>query len=408
MILSATFSKPSKKCGEILGKPYVRVRLWRNPSSGVSLSAFYTAEFFTATQSFTKKMTEDEVKEFVESHAGKTFKSVVERTENEEITFLGNRHGEVRVLKKSLKSTVPSGKFDAGKKYLLPEDEPVPFLIRLGVQSAEGKIISKRYDKFRQVNRFLEFISDIIGDVRHLAAVERGVPESEAFNAEHPLRVSDFGCGKSYLTFAVYHYLGVVEKIPVEITGLGLKKDVIDSCEKLAVECGYTGLHFSVGDVADFSYKESPDIVITLHACDTATDYALSHAVKNSAKAILSVPCCQHEINTQLDRSPSPAPESPFASLERFGIIREKMSALVTDAIRAELLEQSGYKVQVLEFIDVEHTPKNLLIRAVKKSAENKRASEAIGSSVKESEIRCGSLMETLGVSQKLKELLQG
>ena len=181
----------------------------------------------------------------------------------------------------------------------------------------------------------------------------------------------------------------------MEITGLDLKADVIKKCSLLADELGYNGLHFHVGDVAKFSYSAKPDVVVTLHACDTATDYALDFAVKNGASAILSVPCCQHEINLQLEKNPAQSSESPFASLFRYGIIRERLASLATDAIRAEFLEQRGYSVQVLEFIDMEHTPKNLLIRAVKKFVTNEKQ-------ISESKTRMKSLLEEMNVKQTL------
>ena len=388
MILSATLSKPVKNVDTILGRPYIRIKVRANASSaGLS----YFVELFTEKQAFHEQMTEQQVTGFIEEHAGKTFKSCVERTESEEITILANKKGKIAVLHKKPAAGTISGKgniqnargsnmtaaclsadtensiqrycqdtgFNKIKNYLLPEGIPVPFLILLGVMTPEGKVVASRYDKFRQINRFLEFIDDILPDVRKNIADER------------PLRIADFGCGKSYLTFAVYYYLVEIKKLDVEITGLDLKKDVIDYCNKVAQQLGYGKLMFAVGNIADYAYAHNPDIVITLHACDTATDYALDYAVKHNCRAILSVPCCQHELNMQLDKNKSTVraeEESPFAPLLKYGIIKEKFAALATDALRAEYLENAGYKVQILEFIDMEHTPKNLLIRAVKKN----------------------------------------
>lgn len=234
------------------------------------------------------------------------------------------------------------------KEYILKEGRPVPFLIDLGVQSEDGKIIKARYDKFKQINRFLEFIEDILSTL----------PKDRAIN------IIDFGCGKSYLTFAIYYYLKVLQGLDVRITGLDLKREVIRHCNELAVRYGYEGLEFLYGDISTYKKEGEEtggvDMVVTLHACDTATDYALAKAVDWDAKVILSVPCCQHEVNKQITcRELEP--------LLKYGLIKERMSALITDAIRANILEEQGYDVQILEFIDMEHTPKNILIRGVKR-----------------------------------------
>jgi len=278
----------------------------------------------------------------------------------------------------------------------------------------DGSVIASKYAKFRQINRFLEYVRDILPDVKKLYGKD--------FSRERPLRIADFGCGKSYLTFAVYYYLWQIENIPVQITGLDLKEDVIAYCQKLSDELNYDSLKFFVGNIADFSYENKPDIIITLHACDTATDFALNFAVKQNALAILSVPCCQHEINLQLEKNKSLVePSNPFASLEHWGIFRERFAALATDAIRAELLEQAGYSVQVLEFIDMEHTPKNILLRAVRKrnagpakdgcvqsdGLEDNAAEKQINASVQKSRERLDSLLKTLGASQSLCGLLE-
>ena len=228
------------------------------------------------------------------------------------------------------------------KKYILDPSVRVGFLEDLGVQTAEGKIVQARYDKFRQLNRFLEFIEDI-------------VPE---LPGDRELVLIDFGCGKSYLTFAMYYYLHELRGLDVRIIGLDLKKEVIENCRKLAEKYGYEKLEFLVGDIADYRGVDRVDMVVTLHACDTATDYALYKAVSWGAKVILSVPCCQHELNGQIK-------SALLEPVLKYGLLKERMSALLTDAVRANLLENAGYQVQVLEFIDMEHTPKNILIRAV-------------------------------------------
>lgn len=235
------------------------------------------------------------------------------------------------------------------KQYILEEGIPVPFLIDLGIQTMDGKIVHARYDKFKQINRFLEFIEDILPTL----------PKGET------VRILDFGCGKSYLTFAMYYYLHCLKEYDVEITGLDLKEDVIENCNRLSRQYGYEKLMFLKGDIADYEMQDRVDMVVTLHACDTATDYALAKAVRWNVKVILSVPCCQHEINRQIHNK-------ELASVLRYGIIKERMSALITDAVRAELLEAQGYETGILEFIEMEHTPKNLLIRAVRRSGEKR------------------------------------
>ena len=381
MILSVTFSKPVKNISEILGEDYTRVKIkLLTASLAASKNENYFAEFYTEKQVFHKKMSEAELNEFIAAHAGTTFKNCVQRTESEKITILANKKGKVTELRKAIKESTDLHRFtqisnaSAGKSpvsggvgtpdrksknYLLQEGVPVPFLVHLGVMTAEGKVVKSKYDKFRQINRFLEMLDDILDDVIRLRENEKN-PVSE----NSPLNIVDFGSGKSYLTFAVQYYLTEVKKIPCAIFGLDLKKDVIAYCNTLAQKLGLKNLSFAVGDIASFGENKHPDIIVTLHACDTATDYALDYAIRQKAKAILSVPCCQHEINGQLSAN-SVQPDSPFAPLLKYGLIKERFSALVTDTIRAELLEQKGYRVQILEFIEESATPKNLLIRAV-------------------------------------------
>ncbi len=238
------------------------------------------------------------------------------------------------------------------KQYILEEGKPVGFLIDLGVMTKEGKIITSKYDKFKQINRFLEFIEDI------LPQLSDGKEQT----------IIDFGCGKSYLTFAMYYYLRELKGLDIRIIGLDLKKDVIMHCNLLARKYGYNKLNFYVGDIADYKDVTSVDMVVTLHACDTATDYALAKAVKWGAKVILSVPCCQHEANAQIE-------SDNMEPVLKYGILKERISSILTDAVRAGRLEEAGYQTQLLEFIDMEHTPKNILIRGVytgKKASDEK------------------------------------
>lgn len=262
------------------------------------------------------------------------------------------------------------------KNYILEEGIPVDFLVGLGVQTKDGKVVKAKYDKFKQINRYLEFIEDVIPKLPR----------------DKTLRIIDFGCGKSYLTFAMYYYLHVLKKYPVQITGLDLKTDVIERCNQLAEEYGYTNLHFEKGDISTYEGADSVDMVVTLHACDIATDYALEKAVKWGASVIMAVPCCQHEINKQIACK-------ELDGMLHYGLIKERMSALITDALRAQLLEKMGYETQILEFIDMEHTPKNILIRAVKKSGMQRRESQKY-TSVKE-------MCDFLNISPTLQKLLE-
>ncbi|MFC4711426.1 class I SAM-dependent methyltransferase [Planococcus dechangensis] len=227
------------------------------------------------------------------------------------------------------------------KDYLLQDGVPYPFLVRLGVQSEDGKVKKQKYDKFRQINRFIEFIDDAL----------------EHLPQDRTIRILDFGSGKSYLTFALYHYLRIEKGLDLRVTGLDLKKSVIEECQQIARDLDYGQLEFLVGDINDYDKATAVDMVVTLHACDVATDMALARAVKWNAGVILSVPCCQHELNSQIQ-------SSPLDIMLQHGLIKERFSALATDSIRAELLSMVGYETQLMEFIDMEHTPKNILIRA--------------------------------------------
>ena len=263
------------------------------------------------------------------------------------------------------------------KNYILQEGTPLPFLIDLGVMTKEGLIVKAKSDKFRQINRFLEFIEDVL-------------PYLEK---DKELTILDFGCGKSYLTFAMYYYLKVMKGYQINVIGLDLKTDVIAHCNLLSEKYGYDKLHFLEGDIASYTGSNTVDMVVTLHACDTATDHALYKAVSWGANVILSVPCCQHELNKQIKCE-------TLSPILKYGIVKERMAALVTDALRAELLEAKGYHVQLLEFIDMEHTPKNILIRAVKKSRAGQER-QKVGDNLKE-------CMEFLEVSPCLYQLFNG
>ena len=269
------------------------------------------------------------------------------------VTVLVRKKGKVTVKEKSRKEcdcgspeAVEERKrqlsHNRKKRYILEEGKPVDFLVDLGVMTGEGKVVHARYDKFRQINRFLEFIEDIL----------------PRLDRDRELTILDFGCGKSYLTFAMYYYLRKLKGYDVKIVGLDLKEDVIARCQALAEKYGYDKLQFCQGDIASYRGADRVDMVVTLHACDTATDFAPAKAVGWGASVILSVPCCQHELNRQISNEVM----KPVFS---YGVLKERIAALMTDGLRAQMLERAGYETQILEFIDMEHTPKNLLIRAV-------------------------------------------
>ncbi len=260
------------------------------------------------------------------------------------------------------------------KNYILKENENIPPLIDLGIFTKDGHIVNAMYDKYKQINRFVEIVDDVIPN-----------------NVSETLNIIDFGCGKSYLTFILYYYLTEIKGKSANITGLDLKTDVIEKCNRLAEKYGYSGLRFEVGDINGYDSKVNPDMVITLHACDTATDFALYNAVKWGAETILSVPCCQHELNSQISTE-------NFAAITDYGLIKERFSALATDAIRGKLLESEGYSVQMLEFVDFEHSPKNLLIRAVKKNISREKRETA--------KQKAQSLMREFSFKPTLYELL--
>lgn len=346
---------------------------------------FFQLESFTRTQAFHENLSGTDACRRLTEYMGQFGQMQIE-TVQEECTVLVSKKGKVTIKRKRRqKAAAPADRSHNRKKhYILEEGIPVPFLQDLGLMTEEGKIVRTKTDKFRQINRFLEFVEDI------LPRLDKG----------RELTILDFGCGKSYLTFAMYYYLHDLKGYDIRIIGLDLKSEVIAHCGKLAKKYGYEKLTFLEGDIADYDGVDQVDMVVTLHACDTATDYALAKAVGWGAEVILSVPCCQHELNAQFaeDREQTKEQterESCLAPVMDYGLLRERFAALATDGLRAKYLESVGYETQVLEFIDMEHTPKNILIRAVKSGKENEKAAEEIK--------KC---IQFLGVSPTLGRLL--
>ena len=321
----------------------------------------FQAEEQRGKQAFHKNLNIDEAILYVENCLAHDFRQGEITSAKGKGTVLVSKKGKMTVKFKQQARIITQKTLEHNRKkqYLLPEGTPVPFLVDLGVMTKEGQIVHSRYDKYRQINRFLEFIEDILPQLdKHKENV-----------------IIDFGCGKSY-------YLKELKGYPVRIIGLDLKEEVICHCSELSIRYGYDKLSFTCGDIASYEGVDHVDMVVTLHACDLATDYALEKAVGWDAKVILSVPCCQHELNKQI-KNPVLQP------VLEYGLIKERMAALYTDAIRAQILEYTGYNTQILEFIDMEHTPKNILLRAVSRKkneispAEEEKRQKA-GEQVKE------------------------
>ena len=327
----------------------------------------FQIEMFRNNQAFHENLDAARAADRIAEYMG-NFRHMQLESGTELYTVMVSKKGKVTIKKKQNASSTPvkTLSHNRKKRYILEEGVEVPFLIDLGVMTKEGKIINARFDKFRQINRFLEFIEDVLPQL----------PK------EREITVLDFGCGKSYLTFAMYYYLHELKGYDIRIIGLDLKEEVIRHCSELAVKYGYEKLTFMKGNIADYTGGSQVDLVVTLHACDTATDYALAKAIEWDARVILSVPCCQHELNGQIERAKKCGDERLLAlePVIKYGILKERMAALLTDGLRAQYLERAGYHVQVLEFIDMEHTPKNILIRAVKSgnASGSRRAGESI------------------------------
>ena len=339
----------------------------------------YQFESHVGNKAFHENLEKEDALQRLLDLVSNDFRQMVLKTSIGEYQILVSKKGKQKIIGNQAAVTKVEKSHNRKKQYIIEEGQPVDFLVHLGVMDSRGKVYKQKYNKFRQINKFLELVD---------ASMEDLMDQEE-------IRIIDFGCGKSYLTFALYHYLVNMKKKKVNITGLDLKQDVIDLCNRTTEELNYQGLQFICGDIKDHTSGEGVDMVVTLHACDTATDIALEKAVRWGAKVILSVPCCQHELYDKIKNN-------NLSGMLRHGIIRERLSSLVTDSIRGSVLEIMGYQVQILEFIDMEHTPKNIMIRAIKKHSpfreekgeEYKRLMEMWG-------------LEDIFIQEAMKDLLE-
>ena len=372
-IINHAFTEKVYKC--ILSSPVQAGELYRKIVLNY-LDDFYFIEKYTKTQVFHEKKSFTEAKVFIQNLLGDTYRNLnCWNIEAECIVQISQKGKILYRERKNIQDQKPKimQSHNREKNYIFKQGTIIQPLIDMGVFTTEGKLIHSMSDKFKQINRFIEIIDD---------EIEK--------NGKTKLHVLDFGCGKSYLTFLLYYYFTEIKKIDIKMTGLDLKQDVIEKCNSAAEKYGYKNLTFQAGDIRDYHDTESIDMVVTLHACDTATDYALFHAIHWKTDMIFSVPCCQHEINSQIE-------SEAFSILTRYGLVKERFSALITDAIRCNLVAYCGYKVQIVEFVDLDHTPKNIMIRAVK--TRRKRD----GKSLAEAE----TVIKEFHLKPKLYELLK-
>ena len=316
---------------------------------------YYQIEKYTDKQVFHENIKHCELESKLFFLVGSDYKQIAAWSNTTTYDIKISKKGKIFVgKKKSNNEKLANKSHNREKNYILKEGMIIQPLIDLGVFTKEGKVVNSKYDKYKQINRFVEIIDDEIKK-----------------NDYKELTILDFGCGKSYLTFVLYYYFVEIKKINVKMIGLDLKEDVIKKCNDIAKRYKYDNLHFELGDINGFKYNNKVDMVITLHACNTATDYALFNAVKWNSKMIFSVPCCQHEFNHQMKTD-------DLSILTKYGIIQERVAALMTDAVRANILECMGYKTQLLEFIDIAHSPKNILIRASKGNVSKDKRKESL------------------------------
>jgi len=350
-ILKGIISGKKNKTGK-----YEKAKLQKiviNNNDVIQLSLFTDKQVFHSNYSL--EDINNRIIELLESY----FNNLELTTDSYIYSYRITSKGKVLSNRKKTNNTLIDISHNRKKQYILEEGIVVPPLVDLGVMLPDGRVVKASYDKYKQINRFLEIVDDVIKD-------------------EKSLNIIDFGCGKSYLTFILYYFFTEIKKIDVNIIGLDLKEDVIDNCNNIASKYGYNKLKFYKGNISDYSEKSNIDMIVTLHACDTATDYALYYAINMKCRFIFSVPCCQHEVNNQLSTD-------ILHPITKFGILKDRYSAIFTDAIRANILQYYGYKTNVMEFVDIENSPKNLLIRAIlTNSGKNKIIKEEVDSLIKE------------------------
>ncbi|SDX66604.1 SAM-dependent methyltransferase [Paenibacillus sp. CF384] len=334
----ATFSQLRRKDGQVPAKTVIRPIELKG-------TLHYQFQYYIDNKVTHENVPQSDAADRITAWLEQHYRQALFKTNDADVQVLFSKKGKAAIVTKpaTAKADSESLSHNRQKQRVVQEGEAAPFMVELGIMTKDGQVIAKKQDKFRQINRFLEMVTDVLP---HLPA-------------DRDITIVDFGCGKSYLTFALYHLLAVKQQRSISVVGLDLKADVIAFCSELAQKLGYDKLKFQVGDIAQYKDQSKVDMVVTLHACDTATDAALVKAVEWGASVILSVPCCQHELFRQIQND-------AMAPLLTHGLLKERFSALATDAIRTQLLEVLGYRTQLLEFIDPEHTPKNMLIRAVR------------------------------------------
>ena len=326
------------------------------------------------------KELEDNLKEYIDN-----FKQILLQIEGSDISFIRKKENFSRKEKES--NLVKScNEHNKKKQYILNEGDKIDFLIELGLMSVEGKILKSSFNKFKQINKYLEFIDDVIEELKAKKLITNHI------------NVLDFGCEKSYLTFALYYYLkNYREDLTFSIVGLDLKKDVIEFCNKLAKKLNYENLEFLNGNIKDYDKSKEVDLVFSLHACNNATDYSLEKALSLDAKAILAVPCCHHEFFEKIQKNKNSEFYNTLKIMADNGVVLDKFATLATDSFRSLSLELCGYKTKMIEFIDMEHTPKNILIKAIKSKSSN----------LKEKLVEYNKLKEFLGIKPLLEDLIK-
>ena len=323
---------------------------------------------------------EDNLKEYIDN-----FKQILLQIEGSDISFIRKKENFSRKEKES-NLIKTSNEHNKKKQYILNEGDKIDFLIELGLMSIEGKILKSSFNKFKQINKYLEFIDDVIEELKAKKLITNHI------------NVLDFGCGKSYLTFALYYYLKNYRKdLTFSIVGLDLKKDVIEFCNKLAKKLNYENLEFLNGNIKDYDKSKEVDLVFSLHACNNATDYSLEKALSLDAKAILAVPCCHHEFFEKIQKNKNSEFYNTLKIMADNGVVLDKFATLATDSFRSLSLELCGYKTKMIEFIDMEHTPKNILIKAIKSKSSN----------LKEKLTEYNKLKEFLGIKPLLEDLIK-